>query len=260
LGLAVLRPLALSLFDRTTYPAMRFFAQVLAARRLIIEVTGLPHVPKHGPVLVVARHYHHLFDGIGLLLSMPRPIHILVSLDWIKSRQARRLMQLATDMARWPVVVRSDALRAGVDSSHTKREVAFTSADIKRYQRKALCDSVELLAQGRILVVFPEGYPNIDPHYTPKTRPEEFLRFESGFAAIGGAAEKRLGAKVPLLPTGLVYTKVSQGSRWRVRLNIGEPVYSEDFVSRRLLVNYMEQRVAELSGSVKLESIAKGRS
>jgi putative membrane protein len=235
--------------DRTTYPAMRLFARALAARRLEMEVTGLSHLPKHGPVLVVARHYHHLFDGIALLLSIPRPIHILATLDWIKSRHARSLMQLATTLARWPVVVRNDPLRAGVDSSHTKREVAFTGADIKRYQRKALCDAVELLAQGRILVVFPEGYPTIDPHYTPKMRPEEILGFKSGFAVIAAAAERRLRAKIPMLPTGLIYTRVGQGSRWTVRLNIGEPAYSKDFASRRLLVNHMEQRVAELSGS-----------
>jgi 1-acyl-sn-glycerol-3-phosphate acyltransferase len=228
-------------FDRMTYPAMWLFARALAARRLIIEVTGFPHLPKHGPVLVVARHYHHLFDGIALLLSMPRPIHILATLDWIKSGHARRLMQLATTLARWPVVVRSHALQAGVDSSHTKREA----------QRKALCDSVELLAQDRILVVFPEGYPTIDPHYTPKTRPEEFLHFKSGFAAIAAAAERRVKAKIPMLPTGLIYTKVGQGSRWTVRLNIGEPVYSKDFASRQLLLKYMEQRVAELSRSDK---------
>jgi putative membrane protein len=250
----------MALFDRTTYPAMRLFARALTARRLKIEVTGLRHIPKHGPVLVVARHYHHLFDGIALLLSMPRPVHILVTLDWIKSRHARRLMQLATALARWPVVVRNDPLRAGVDSSHTERKAAFTGADIKRYQRKAICDAVELLAQGRILVVFPEGYPNIDPHYTPKTRPEDFLRFKSGFAVIAGAAERRLRAKVPMLPTGLVYTRVSQGSRWTARLNIGEPVYSKDFASRRLLVNYMEQRVAELSGLDDSLSAAKSGS
>lgn len=247
-------------FDRTTYPAIRLFAQALAGRRLEVEVTGFPHLPKNGPVLVVARHYHHLFDGTALLLAMPRPIHILVTLDWVRSRYARQLMMLATTLARWPVVVRSDALRASVDSSHTKREVAFTSVDINRYQRKALCDSVELLAQGRILVVFPEGYPNIDPHYTPKTRPEEFLHFRSGFAAIAGAAERRLRAKIPMLPTGLVYTRVSPGSRWTARLNIGEPVYSKDFASRRLLVDYMEQRIAELSASDNSLSATKAAS
>lgn len=223
---------------------MRLGARALAAGRVKMTVTGLEHIPTDGPVLLVARHYHHLFDGVVLLLSVPRPIHILVTLDWAKKSYVRRLMTLATTMARWPVVLRSDALRACGNPGRGQR-TAFSIADMKRYQHRALCDSVELLAQDCMLVVFPEGYPNIDPHYTPKTRPEAFLPFKSGFAAIAAAAEKRLGARVPLVPTGFRYTR---NKRWTARLNIGEAVYLEGFVSRQLLVSYMEQRVAELSG------------
>jgi putative membrane protein len=223
---------------------MRFGARALAAGRVEMAVTGLEHIPTDGPVLLIARHYHHLFDGVVLLLSVPRPIHILVTLDWVKNIYARRLMTLATTMARWPVVLRNDALRACGTPGRGQR-TAFSIADMKRYQHRALCDSVELLAKDCMLVVFPEAYPNIDPRYTPKTRPEEFLPFKSGFAAIAAAAEKRLGARVPIVPTGFRYTK---NKRWTARLNIGEAVYLEDFVSRPLLVSCMEQRVAELSG------------
>ena len=52
-----------------------------------MAATGLEHnLPTDGPVLLVARHYHHLFDGVVLLASMPRPIHILVTLDWAKKQ------------------------------------------------------------------------------------------------------------------------------------------------------------------------------
>jgi 1-acyl-sn-glycerol-3-phosphate acyltransferase len=235
----------MSSVDRITYQAMRLGARALAARRLEIEVTGLKHIPAHGPVLLVARHYHHLFDGIVLLLSIPRPVHILVTLDWAENRYVRRLMTLATSMARWPVVLRSEALRAGDDDDRARHASAFTSADINRYQRKAISDSVELLVQGCVLVVFPEGYPNIDPHSTAKPDPDQFLPFKSGFAAIAASAEKRLGARVPLVPSGFRYTK---GTRWMARLNMGQAVYSADFSSRRGLIKYMEQRVVELSG------------
>jgi 1-acyl-sn-glycerol-3-phosphate acyltransferase len=224
------------IFERATHQTMRLVACALAAGRLQLEVKGLRHIPKHGPVLLVARHYHHLFDGVALLLSIPRPIHILVTMDWVRSGYGHALMKLATTIARWPVVVRSDARRAD--------EKVSSAADIIRYQRNAFSDSVTLLAEGGILVVFPEGYPNIDPHYTPKTKPEEFLPFRSGFAAIAAAAEKRLGAKVPIVPGGFRYTK---DSRWTAQLNIGAAVYLEDFPSRQLLVRYMEQHVAELS-------------
>ena len=235
----------MTLFDRITRQTMRLGAQVLAAGRVEMAVTGLEHIPTDGPVLLVARHYHHLFDGVVLLVSMPRPIHILVTLDWAKNSYARRLMTLATTMARWPVVLRSDALRAGINHDGARREKIFTAAAIRHYQRSAFSDSVSVLVEGRVLVVFPEGYPNIDPHYTLKTRPEEFLSFKAGFAIIAAAAEKRLGARVPIVPSGFRYTK---NSRWTARLNIGEAVYLEDFVSRPLLLSYMEQRVTELSG------------
>jgi 1-acyl-sn-glycerol-3-phosphate acyltransferase len=48
------------IFERARHQTMRLVAYALAAGRLQLEVKGLPHIPKHGPVLLVARHYHHL--------------------------------------------------------------------------------------------------------------------------------------------------------------------------------------------------------
>src|SRR5215475_4062743 len=214
-----------------TCRAIRTGAQAVAAARVDMSISGLENIPEDGPVLLLARHYHYLFDGVVLLVSVPRPIHIMVAVDWVRNSYARRLLTLAATIARWPTVVRSDAPRAWIDQ--------------RRYQRESLRDSVELLAEGRLLVVFPEGYPNIDPHYTPKTRPEEMLPFKAGFAAIAVAAEKRLRARVPIVPAGFRYTK---GRSWRTELNIGEAVYVEDCGSRRSLIEAIEQRIAELSG------------
>src|SRR5215510_5344306 len=214
-----------------TCRAIRTGAQAVAAARVDMSISGLENIPEDGPVLLLARHYHYLFDGVVLLVSVPRPIHIMVAVDWMKNSYARRLLTLATAMARWPNVVRGDAPRAWIDQG--------------RSQRTALRDSVELLAEGRLLVVFPEGYPNIDRHYTPKMRPEEMLPFKAGFVAIAAAVEKRLGARVPIVPAGFRYTK---DRHWRAELNIGEAVYLADCGSRRSLIERMEQRIAELSG------------
>jgi 1-acyl-sn-glycerol-3-phosphate acyltransferase len=233
-----------NVFERTTNQAMQLIARALAAGRLKTEMTGLHHIPKHGPVLLVARHFHHLFDGVALFLSIPRPIHILVTLEWVKSRHVHRLMNLATEMARWPVVLRSAALQARDNERPHGIKNLLTAVDRNRYQRKALRDSLDLLVEGRVLVIFPEGYPNIDPNYTPKTHSEELLPFQSGFAAIATAAERHLGARVPIIPTGLLYTS---GRLWTVQLNVGEAVYMDNFVSREHLVRYLETQVAELS-------------
>lgn len=236
--------------SRTISYIMRLGARALAAARVDYAVTGLDHVPASGPVLLVARHYHHLLDGVVLLAALSRPIHILMTLDWVKHNYTRRLLALGTSMARWPVVRRGGA-PAG--------ERHVTTGD----QRRGLDESVELLVEGRVLVVFPEGYPNIDPHYTPKTRPEEFLPFKHGFAFIAAAAEKRLGTRVPIIPAGFRYAKqgrwvARKHGRWAVRLRIGEAVYREDFSSRELLVAHLERRVAELSRSVAAGSALEG--
>ena len=226
----------MSLFDRMTSQAIRLGARALAAGRLEIVVTGLDHIPRDGPALLVARHYHHLFDGVVLLLSLPRPIHLLVTLDWATNPWMCRLMSLATKMARWPVVLRSDALRTDGKAPGL--------AGIKRQHRNSVRDAVTLIAEGGILVIFPEGYPNIDPRYTPKRGPQDFLPFKAGFATIAAAAEKRLGIKVPIVPSGFRYTKER---RWRAQLNIGAGFYVGDFASRQLLVRHAERRVVELS-------------
>lgn len=77
-------------------------------------------------------------------------------------------MTLATRTARWPVVLRDHDLRASGDLDGSQGS-ALTRLDIQHNQRTALRDAVALLAQDCLLVVFPEGYPNVDPHYTPKT-------------------------------------------------------------------------------------------
>ena len=236
----------MTLFDRVVCHVVQLGARALAAGRVDMAVTGLEHIPTEGPVLVVARHYHYLFDGVVLLASIPRPLRFLASLDWATNSCVRRLLTPAAAMAGWPVVLRRDALGPDVDRDDTLREKSFTAAAIRRYQRRALADSIALLTQGGALVMFPEGHPNVDPHYTPKTRPEEFLPFKTGFAHIAAAVEKRRGARVPIVPAGFRYTKTN---RWTARLTIGAAVYLEDFASRPHLVRHLEQRVAELSGA-----------
>ena len=76
----------MTLFDRMAGQTMRLGARALAAGRVEMAATGLEYIPTDGPVLLVARHYHHLLDGVVLLVSIPRPVHILVTLDWAKNQ------------------------------------------------------------------------------------------------------------------------------------------------------------------------------
>lgn len=226
--------------------SMRLIARALATGRLKTFASGVEHIPADGPVLLVARHYHHLYDGLALYAAVRRPMHIVVALDWAKSEWNARWMQWLTGVARWPVILREDALKPDRQAGVPQKNRVFVRDDATRFQRRALRESVQLLIEGRVLVVFPEGYPNIDPNYTPKTQVNEFLPFKAGFAAIAGAACHRLAAPLPIIPVGLQYTRAKP---WVAQVKFGDPVYWTDFGSQERLVSFVENEVKRLSGA-----------
>jgi len=220
--------------------AMRAIAAALAAGRLKTIASGVGNIPAQGPALIVARHYHHLYDGLALFAALPRSFHIVVTVDWAKNRRIKFFMETLTRMARWPVLLRADALRRDgkrVDQLCSRQE-------LQRYQIRALRQAAELLVEGKIVVVFPEGYPNIDPTYTPKSAPDEFLPFKPGFVSVLTAAEKHLKRKVPIIPAGLCYTS---GKPWVGRLNFGKMHYRVDFADSTQMILCLEAEVKSLS-------------
>jgi 1-acyl-sn-glycerol-3-phosphate acyltransferase len=105
---------------------------------------------------------------------------------------------------------------------------------------------VDLLRAGQILLVFPEGYPNVDPSYTPKTGDDAFLPFQPGFLRIAALAEQDGVTRVPIVPVGLAYQR---GERWRVTVRFGRPITLSPGVSLRDQVATIEEQVRNLSSS-----------
>jgi 1-acyl-sn-glycerol-3-phosphate acyltransferase len=223
---------------------MRLIARAIAFGRLQTISSGIGYIPANGPALIVVRHYHHLYDGLALFAALPRQFHILVTLDWVQNAAMRSLMTQLTRLARWPVVLRTDALLHKNDCGAAHFRHPFSPADVERYQRTAFKNSVQLLLDNRLLVVFPEGYPNIDPGYTPKTDNHGFLPFKRGFVAIARAAERRLGASLPIIPTGLQY---SSGKIWKVHVRFSNPIKRESFANVNELIRYCEEEIRRLS-------------
>ncbi len=212
--------------------ALRFAARMVVRRKLDLTVSGMKHLPEKGPVILAARHYHHLHDGCAVVAAIPRPVHILVGLDWVDNPVGRRVMDAACAAARWPVVLRRKALDARLSSEEL------------RALRVSMQESLELLQDGRILLVFPEGYPTIDPSYTPKSDDSEFLPFQSGVVRLASAAGAR-GVRTPIVPVGFHYTR---GERWTVQMNIGEPVFVESRSEEPAVLEALNREVRRLSG------------
>lgn len=215
---------------------IRAVCGAIVLTRLDARVVGRENLPRHGAVLIAARHYHHLYDGCLLIARSPRPPAILVALDWIGSRPVARALELLCALARWPVVLRPEAIRVHGQS-------AYRADEARRYLARATRDSTALLREGGVLLLFPEGYPNADPGYTPK-RGEEFLSFRAGFLRLAALAERR-GTRVAIVPVGIAYG--AGGWRRRAVLRFGPPRYLSPGSDRAALAGAIEADVRTLS-------------
>ena len=214
-------------------------AKIAGARGMDLRVEGIDNLPETGPVLVAARHYHHLHDGCAFVATISRPVHILVALDWVTGGTGRRFMERVCRMAGWPVVLRDDGLAAQSGPR------AFQAAESRSYLRRAVRESVELLRAGELLVVFPEAYPNIDPAFTPKSE-TDFLPFRPGFIRLAELAQQDGVTRVPIVPVGFAY-EAQNGNRWQVVMRVGAPLWLNDTHDRTRVARLVEDQVRYLS-------------
>jgi 1-acyl-sn-glycerol-3-phosphate acyltransferase len=228
-------PLATRLADSAIRTVCQF-----AARRIDLHVEGLEHLPATGPAILAARHFHHFYDGCVLVAVVPRPLKILVTLDWLKNATGLRLMRSACQMARWPVIVRSDS------QGSQGQPIQDRGGPAARQQLLAATrECVGLLRGGELLLVFPEGYPNVDPGFTPKADDDAFLPFESGFLRFVALAEQDGVTCVPIVPVGFEYQR---RDRWRVTVRFGHPVRRSPDVASHAQVAAIAEQVRRLSG------------
>jgi len=202
----------------------RLAAQWLVARALDLHVDGLEHVPAAGPAILVARHYHHLYDAAAILACLPREVHVLIALDWLGGGPRLRVMRWLAAAAQWPGV-----WRAGPGW---------------RLNRDGYRLSLTLLREGRLLLAFPEGYPVIDPEGSRGADTDGCLPFDGGFLVLA----RRVGWEVPIVPVGLWYAPRSGGG-WTVWLRFGRPVRPQtgERSQRRAQVAAVEADVRRLS-------------
>ncbi len=229
-------------------------ARWIARQRLDLEIEGLEHLPRQGPVVIAARHYHHAFDGAALFTASPRPLSLVVTLDWVTSRAGRFCMERLARLARFPVLLREEALVPGPDGRVLHPNSAYTPEEVLPYGRRCMRDAAALVAAGGALLVFPEAYPNVDPHHTPK-QGDRFLVFRGGFVSIAEIAARRLGHPVPIVPAGLCY---EPGPRWRATLRFGAPLEAPAADGSRALVRAVQERVMDLSQPARPTPVGAG--
>lgn len=228
-GLALLAWLGERRMRRTSrrswsHAALRLLAAV-ALRRVHVRAEGFRSLPSTGPVIVAARHVHHLYDGAILLRELPRAAAILVALDWAGQGKQRRAMETLCRFAGWPFIDRAEGA-GGVTGS------LFAGI------RGALAH----LRSGGVLVVFPEGKPVYDPHAGDRT--DTMLPFERGVGWLAVRSALSVGA-VPVVPVGFTYRR--HGRRWEVLARAGEPIVATRGSDIQGIVRELERALGRLS-------------
>jgi 1-acyl-sn-glycerol-3-phosphate acyltransferase len=149
-----------------------------------MEVTGRESVPPYGPLIVVANHLSYN-DPPVLVPSVPRPLDFLGKKELFVNPISRFIMQ---EFRVHPL----DRSAAGVGAMRT---------------------ALELLAQDRAVVIFPEGHISQE-HSLNKAQP--------------GAAFLAIKSQAPILPIGIYGTEKFPPKRMpfplcRFHVNIGQP-------------------------------------
>ncbi|MGB9802573.1 lysophospholipid acyltransferase family protein [Desulfofundulus sp.] len=141
------------------------------------EVVGADNLPRSGGVLVVSNHVSY-WDPVVVGCALTRQVHFIAKAELFR---IPLLGTVITALGAFPV------RRGGGD-------------------RQAIRRALELLKQGRVVGIFPEGTRSksgelLEPHL--------------------GAAMLALRAKVPVLPVAVINTR---GVFGKVRVYIGKPL------------------------------------
>jgi putative membrane protein len=163
---------------------------------------------------------------------VPREVHVLIALDWLGAGARLRVMRWLAAAARWPGV-----WRAGPGW---------------RLNREGYRQSLQLLRDGGLLLVFPEGYPTIDPAGVRQKEADGFRPFDAGFLVLA----KRAGVQVPIVPVGLWYSP-RPGGGWTVWLRFGHPTLAPELASIESTVHILSRAPCLISPNDSREPVAQ---
>jgi 1-acyl-sn-glycerol-3-phosphate acyltransferase len=181
---------------------IRAFVRALLAvfyRRL--DVAGLEHVPRHGPLIVAANHQNGLIDPMLLLAALPRPLQPLAKSGLFRHPIIAPFLRLARAL---PVHRRQDA---GSDMSGNAVTFQAVSA---------------ALGRGEAILIFPEGVSQPEP---------TLMTLRTGAARLLLEAEASGAPAVTLLPVGLVLDEPGRFRAGHALVLVGPPVQTADCVA-----------------------------
>ncbi|HEY5947022.1 MAG TPA: lysophospholipid acyltransferase family protein, partial [Kofleriaceae bacterium] len=170
-----------------------------------VEVVGLEHVPRTGPVLFAGNHPNSLIDPILIITTCGRKVHFAAKDALFKGRLMRAVLR---GLGAVPIKRRDDNDGKPRDSTPSVPGAAPVDNDA------AFEAMFAVLTDGGAIGIFPEGLSHDE---------SQLARLKTGAArlALGGA--QRATQPIPIVPCGLTFIHPKR-FRSRVLVQFGPPV------------------------------------
>jgi len=173
----------------------RFVSRPLMRLVYRARVLGLEHVPTTGPAIISANH-RSFFDSPLLMAMAPRPVVFLGKAEYMDARSTKFLFP-------------------AVGMVPIKR-------DVKKASMAALTTAADLLRDGKLVGIYPEG-----------TRSRDGLLHRGH----SGVAHLAMISGAPIIPVGLIGTErvqpigtsVPRPFRGPLTIQFGEPIHPHDY-------------------------------
>lgn len=201
-----------------------------------VTVSGMPRVPRDGPVFLAVNHPNALVDALVVGWSMPRRVRFTAKATIFSNAVAARFFT-----AVGAVPLRRAADEAGNGHAAHAAHAAASGGDPSR--NAASFEAVaQALAEGSAVVIFPEGKSHDDPRLAP---------LRTGLARMALQAAELGVRHIRIVPIGLLFER-KEAPRSRVLLQVGEPLDLDHLVAAHVSVATLTQLVTERLESVTL--------
>ena len=184
-----------------------------------VEVVGTERLPATGPVLLASNHPNALVDALVIGCTLRRPVTLTAKATLLDSPVTRRVLRAAGVV---PLRRASDDARNGAGGilDPSRNANAFTAV-------------LDVLEEGGIVLVFPEGKSHSDPELAP---------LKTGLARMALMARDERRLTVPIIPVGLTFERKGE-PRSRVLMYVGTPVSADAVIPNADAVTDLTSRV-----------------
>jgi 1-acyl-sn-glycerol-3-phosphate acyltransferase len=188
----------------------RRLAKLVIYRKFAVIVTGQEKIPHTGPVLIAPRHFDGDHDPSLMLAITTRRVFFLAATDFVNDGFRYKMIKFFHRKLGAASIDRMDSF---YNRTNRNPRLQYLNAGYK---------IVNLLLLGQAVIIFPEGWPDIDSHKTLKDDANYVPGVQKGALDYVHLAQKRQRFPIPIVPVGIRY-EMNTGGRPKIFVNIGNP-------------------------------------